>query len=162
MLLCPLVRAENYLTVEQAMQLLYPDQALSPAPVELSDQQKKAIAKAARTRVRSDKVNAWRSAAGDWFILDQVIGKHEDIDIAVALSSTGQVTGIEILVYRETYGYEVRNEKWRAQFHGRDHSEVLELDEQIRNISGATLSCVHITDGINRLTQTWFQVLRLL
>ncbi|MCB1630119.1 MAG: FMN-binding protein, partial [Xanthomonadales bacterium] len=100
--------------------------------------------------------------AGDWFIVDQVIGKHENIDMAVGLSATGQVTGIEILVYRETYGYEVRNEKWRAQFHGRDHTQLLKLDDPIRNISGATLSCRHITDGINRLTQTWNEVLRTL
>lgn len=162
LLLCPLVRAETYLTVEQAQQLMYPDQPLQPMPVELSDDQMKAIAKASGTRVRNSKVNAWRTASGDWFILDQVIGKHENIDLAVGLSAAGQVTGIEILVYRETYGYEVRNNKWRAQFHGRDYTEHLELDDQIRNISGATLSCVHITEGINRLTQTWHQVLRTL
>ena len=56
----------------------------------------------------------------------------------------------------------MRNEKWRAQFHGRDHTQLLKLDDPIKNISGATLSCRHITDGINRLTQTWNLVLRSL
>ena len=91
-----------------------------------------------------------------------MIGKHENIDIAVGLTDAGRVTGIEVLVYRETYGHEIRNARWRAQFHGRDHSEILKLDHQIKNISGATLSCRHITDGINRLTHTWDQVLRKL
>ena len=160
--LLPLVRAETYLSVEQAQQLIYPGQALRAVDVELSAAQEKAIEKASKTRVRNPKLNAWRTEAGDWFIVDQVIGKHENIDMAVGLSATGQVTGIEILVYRETYGYEVRNEKWRAQFHGRDHTQLLKLDDPIRNISGATLSCRHITDGINRLTQTWNEVLRTL
>ena len=52
------------------------------------------------------------------------------------------------------------NPKWRAQFLGKDDSEHLKLDEQIKNISGATLSCRHVTDGINRLTQTWKLVLQ--
>ena len=160
--LLPLVRAETYLSVEQAQQLIYPGQTLRAVDVELSAAQEKAIEKASKTRVRNPKLNAWRTEAGDWFIVDQVIGKHENIDMAVGISASGQVTGIEILVYRETYGYEVRNEKWRAQFHGRDHTQLLKLDDPIRNISGATLSCRHITDGINRLTQTWNEVLRTL
>ncbi len=160
--LWPLVRAETYLSVEQAQQLIYPGQPLQPVDIELTAEQEKAIEKASDTRVRNARLNAWRTPAGDWFIVDQVIGKHENIDMAVGLSAAGQVSGIEILVYRETYGYEVRNEKWRAQFHGKDHSQLLRLDRQIRNISGATLSCRHITDGINRLTQTWNLVLRAL
>jgi len=54
----------------------------------------------------------------------------------------------------------VNNPKWREQFLGRGAYEHLKLDQQIKNISGATLSCKHITDGVNRLTQTWDQVLR--
>jgi hypothetical protein len=156
------VQARTYLTLEQAQALIFPGQALRPVPVELTSAQVKAIAAASRTRVRNPRINAWRTGGGDWFIADQVIGKHENIDIAVGLGADGKVRGIEILEYRETYGDEVRNPKWRAQFHGRDHGERLVLDEQIRNIAGATLSCRHITDGINRLTQTWYQVLRLL
>ena len=83
-----------------------------------------------------------------------------NIDLAVALTHEGKVKGLEVLTYRETYGHEIRNAKWRAQFHGRDNSERLRLDKQIRNITGATLSCRHVTDGINRLTHTWDQVLR--
>lgn len=160
--LWPLVRAETYLNIEQAQQLIFPGQSLQPVEIELTPEQEKAIEKASDTRVRNARLNAWRTSGGDWFIVDQVIGKHENIDMAVGLDARGQVIGIEILVYRETYGYEVRNEKWRAQFHGKDHHQVLKLDEQIRNISGATLSCRHITDGINRLTQTWNLVLRAL
>jgi Na+-transporting NADH:ubiquinone oxidoreductase subunit NqrC len=76
------------------------------------------------------------------------------------LTKEGKVKDIEILTYRETYGGQIRNPKWLAQFFGKDHTEILKLDKQIRNISGATLSCRHVTDGINRLTHTWDQVLR--
>lgn len=158
----PGLRAETFLTVDEARRLIWGDAAMTPVKVVLTKAQMKSIHKASKTRVRSSELKTWKVDGGGWFILDWVIGKHENIDIAVGLTDAGRVTGIEVLVYRETYGHEIRNARWRAQFHGRDHSEILKLDRQIKNISGATLSCRHITDGINRLTHTWDQVLRKL
>ena len=40
---------------------------------------------------------------------------------------------------------------WRRQFAGKTARDPLKLDQDIRNISGATLSCRHVTDGIKRL-----------
>lgn len=153
-------QATTFLSVEQARKILWADTPMEPLSVTLTKEQMKSIKKAAKVRVRYAKMRVWKSKDGGLFILDHIIGKHENIDVAVALNNNGEVKGIEILTYRETYGDEIRNDKWRAQFHGRDHSEHLKLDQQIKNISGATLSCRHITDGINRLTQTWNQVLR--
>jgi Na+-translocating ferredoxin:NAD+ oxidoreductase RnfG subunit len=151
--------SKTYLTVEQAQDLLVKEGGLTHFPVELSKQQARDIGKASDTRVRALKMNTWRTEKGTWFIVDQVIGKHENIDLAVAINTLGKVTGLEVLTYRETYGDQIMHPKWRAQFFGRDASEHLQLDKQIMNISGATLSCSHVTDGINRLTQTWQQVL---
>ena len=162
LLVAPTGWSRTYLSVEQAQALIWPRVALTPQTVKLSREQRKAIQKASGVRVRQSEMQAWRGAEGQWFIVDHVIGKHENIDLAVGLDRDGGVSGIEILVYRETYGHEIRNDRWRAQFHGRNHQENLRLDQQIRNISGATLSCRHVTDGINRLTHTWNLVLRTL
>ena len=153
-------QAKTYLTIEQAQKLLWGDTPLTPKSVELSKEQMKAIKKASDVRVRNSKVNGWTTPDNGWFIVDQVIGKHENIDLAFAFDNEGKVLGLEILTYRETYGFEVNNPKWRAQFYGKDHSEHLKLDYQIQNISGATLSCAHLTDGVNRLAQTWKLVLK--
>lgn len=154
------VSSETFLTVDQAQDLLFGDQKMELVSVELTPEQMKSIAKASKVRVRRSKLKTWKAADGGWFIVDQVIGKHENIDLAVGLTANGKVKGLEVLTYRETYGFEIRNERWRAQFTGRDHTERLKLDRQIKNITGATLSCRHVTDGINRLTHTWNQVLR--
>ena len=37
-----------------------------------------------------------------------------------------------------------------------------DLYDDIKNISGATLSCRNLTDGVNRITESWNQVLRYL
>jgi len=34
---------------------------------------------------------------------------------------------------------------------GRSHADPVQIGQDIQNISGATLSCQHVTDGIRRL-----------
>ena len=55
--------------------------------------------------------------------------------------------------YIESYGYEVREAQWRAQFVGKSASSPLELNNDITNISGATLSSRHVTEGVKRVLQ---------
>ena len=153
--------AEQYMTPDQAKTILWKEMAMKKVPITLTKDEAKAIKKSSRARVRNKKLNAWKTSNGGWFILDKVIGKHENIDIAVSIGPEGSIQGIEILQYRETYGHEIRNPKWLAQFFGRKKTEkILKLGKQIKNISGATLSSRHITDGINRWLATWDIVLQ--
>jgi Na+-translocating ferredoxin:NAD+ oxidoreductase RnfG subunit len=154
------VRSEEYLTVEEAQALLLPGRALEKVPVRLTKAQQKEIARASDQRVRHRDLDAWRAADGSWFLVDEVIGKHEFITWAIGLDPEGAVKGLEVLTYRETYGYEIRRPEWRAQFHGKTASDPVEIDRDIENISGATLSCVHITNGVRRILQTYALVLR--
>jgi len=146
--------ATDYLTVQQAQTSLAPGAAFAPVEVHLTPEQRKDIERASGVRVGREPISAWKSADGIWFFVDHVIGKHEFIAYACAVGPTGAVLGIEILTYRETYGGEIRNTKWRAQFVGKTKQDPLRLDRDIRNISGATLSCRHVTDGVKRLLAT--------
>jgi Na+-transporting NADH:ubiquinone oxidoreductase subunit NqrC len=153
-------RCEVFLTEEKALAALGGGKKLTASPVTLTPEQKKAIASASDVRVRSLDLKVWRADNGDCVILDNVVGKHEFIDFAVAISKEGKVTGVEIMTYRESYGGEVRNAKWRAQFSGKTVSSAVKIDDDIKNIAGATLSSVHITDGVRRLLHTWSLVLK--
>ena len=154
------VYAEVYMSIDQAKERLWQGASMTPVEVVLTKEQMDTIEKASDVNVHRDHLKAWRTDAGGWFIVDQVIGKHENIDIAFAFTEDGKVHGIEVLQYRETYGSEIRHPKYIAQFLGKDHTEHLKLDHQIKNLSGGTLSARHLTDGVNRLSQTWYHVLR--
>ncbi|MGD9842751.1 MAG: FMN-binding protein, partial [Steroidobacteraceae bacterium] len=54
-------------------------------------------------------------------------------------------------IYRETYGYQIRETSWRDQFTGKALQDTFKLDQDITNITGATLSCRNVTNGIKRL-----------
>ena len=157
---CAPAYAVQYLTIEQAQGALFPEaSAFTEAHIALSAEQKRAIEQASNVRVRNPTLRVWRAVAADrplgWFLLDEVLGKHEFITYAVALDGGGAVTGIEILDYRETHGGQVRNNRWRAQFTGKRAGAALKLDDDIANIAGATLSCKHITEGVRRLLATY-------
>ena len=84
-------------------------------------------------------------------IVDSVLGKFEQIDYAVAVDAAGKVLAIEILTYREGHGGEVRVPSWRNQFVGKTSGDAIHVGSDIANISGATLSCTHVTDGVHRI-----------
>lgn len=151
-----LAHAAEYLSVPQAQQVIFPEaDRFADAAVELNDAQRKAIEQKAGVRQRSKKQAVWRAekagALIGWFIVDEVIGKHEFITYAAGLTPEGKVRGIDILAYRETHGYQIRNPEWRAKFVGKTLSDPFKLDQDIPNIAGATLSCNNVTNGVKRL-----------
>ena len=87
-------------------------------------------------------------------MIDRVLGKHEFITYAVGIDPGGKIKQIEILEYKETYGYEIKRAEWRKQFYGKGSDAKLKLTDDIQNISGATLSCKHVTDGVRRVLVT--------
>ena len=103
--------------------------------------------------VQADRI--WRAEAGDrvigFFIFDRVIGKHLYIDYSVALDPGGRIRQVDILQYRESYGGEIRSPSWLAQFNGKTDASPLQVGNDIRNISGATLSSHHVTEGVKRI-----------
>lgn len=148
--------AVQYLSTEAAQRLLFPEASGFVArAVRLDDAQRKFVERYAGVRLRYNEQPVWQALADGkpvgWFVLDEVYGKHEFITYAVALDATGAVRGVEILEYRETHGGQIINPKWRAQFHGKRYGAALKLDQDIANISGATLSCKHIAEGVRRI-----------
>ena len=148
--------ATQYLSVPQAQQAAFPEaKQFVAANVIYQPAQIAAIEKQSGVRVQTRGEQVWRAEADGrlvgFFILDYVIGKHLVIDYAVALTPDGHVRQVEVLEYRESYGGEIANKDWLAQFVGKSDRDPLELNGDIRNISGATLSSRHVTEGVKRV-----------
>ncbi|WGR94702.1 FMN-binding protein [Bradyrhizobium sp. ISRA443] len=129
----------------------------------IEEAQKQAFPSATHfTEVQAGRV--WKAEAGGkvagFFVFDRVIGKHLFIDYAVALTPGGAVHKVEILQYRESYGGEIRSPSWLAQFVGKTSGSALKINGDIRNISGATLSSTHVTEGVKRILTAYANRLR--
>jgi len=85
-------------------------------------------------------------------IVDDEVGMHEPIDYAVQFSPKGVVERVEILVYREPFGDEVRHERFRNQFKGKKPTDPITPGKDIDIISGASISSKSIALGVKRDT----------
>jgi Na+-translocating ferredoxin:NAD+ oxidoreductase RnfG subunit len=125
--------------------------------LDISEAQKQAFPSA--TRFVEQGGRAWKAQAGDkvlgLFVVDHVVGKHLYIDYAVAIDPGGRIHRVDILQYRESYGGEVRDASWLAQFVGKTSASPLAVGQDIRNISGATLSSHHVAEGVKRIVAAY-------
>lgn len=153
-----------YFTIDAAQHAMFPGASFAAHDLALTPEQRKLIGRASGVGSFDKVQRVWEARSGSgragWFMVDRVLGKHDMITYAVALTPDGAVRRVEILEYRETYGGEIRNPAWRQQFVGKRFGSSLQLDKDIKNISGATLSSRHVTDGIRRLLATYQLLLR--
>ena len=147
--------AVDYLSAEQAQRLMFPDaDAFVAREVVLDAAQLQQLA-VLDVRGRSShwpvRVAQRDGAALGFVVVDEVIGKFELITYAVAIGLDGAVRQVEVLSYRESHGHEIRLPAWRRQFVGKTSASPLRVGDDIAGISGATLSCTHVTQGVRRI-----------
>ena len=148
--------ATQYLTIDEAQRVMYPEATLfKPLQLSLSTEQMRQVEALAGLPARSVQWRVSSAWQGDrllgYIVQDEVIGKYELISYAVALLPDASIKQIDILAYRESHGFEIRNAAWRKQFVGKSAQSGLAVGEGIANISGATLSTTHVTDGVRRI-----------
>ena len=148
--------AVDYLSASEAEALMFAQaDEFVTANLRFDSNQLQDVSKRAGIAARSEKWGVRVARHGGsplgFVVVDNVIGKFELITYAVAVGTDGAIRQIEILSYRESHGGEVRLPAWRKQFVGKTVAGPLHVGEDIANISGATLSCTHITDGVRRI-----------
>lgn len=150
--------AVNVLSIDEARQQMFPG---ATAWVDLPAA---ALTRAVRDVGRDPQVSMvaahlvfLRVMQGDvplgYFVTDSVIGKFEKIDYAVGLNADGTVRSVRVLKYRESHGHEVAEFDWLAQYEGGSAATAFRVGRDIDGITGATLSAVHLSDGVRRVTR---------
>jgi len=147
--------AVDYLTAEQAQAAMFPEADRFEARELALDAGQRAALQARLGVPVKERWPVRVARRGDRTlgvaVVDEVLGKFERITFAVGVGADGAIRQIEILSYRESHGHEVRLPAWRKQFVGKTAAAPLRVGEDIANVSGATLSCHHVTDGVRRI-----------
>lgn len=84
------------------------------------------------------RVRYWSDKDKTAWVLDE-IGKEHPITIGIAIQEN-KITAVHILAFRESRGWEVRNNFFTRQFNQAFLNDQYKLSTQIDGISGATLS----------------------
>jgi hypothetical protein len=83
-------------------------------------------------------------------LLDKEIGLHEYIDYGVLFDVAGVVQRLEIRAYREPYGDQVRDSRFRQRFVGKTANDAFVAGKDIDIISGVTYSSRAMALGVKR------------
>lgn len=83
-------------------------------------------------------------------LIDEEIGQHMPITFGVLVGTDGAAERIEVLVYREAYGDEVRGHRFTRQLEGKRSTDRLRVGDDIDAISGATISAHSLVRGVKR------------
>ena len=160
-----LVVAADYLSVDAAQKAVYPEaDAFQEWVVKQTPEQINALLAQAGPQPPHGTIRIFRATRNGTLLghvfIDEVIGRENLITYAIGIDADGALRNLEIMSYRESHGGEIRNPAWRAQFDHRDSLGQLKFRTDIKNISGATLSSEHVTQGVRWLLALWQATLR--
>lgn len=159
-LLPEVVLSKVYLTREEALKAAFPQaDKISKKIIRLNKEQKKIIAQKSNQSINFSYKSVYIAEKNGnllgYAIIDHVKGKAKFIKYLVAIDPEGTIKGIEILTYSETQGAEIRYKSFRKQFIGKRGKDPLRLGVDIDTITGATISCRSITDGVRKIMSFW-------
>jgi electron transport complex protein RnfG len=83
-------------------------------------------------------------------VIDDELGLHQPITFATRLSPRAVIERLEVMVYREPRGDEVRDARFRKQFEGKTSRDPLRLNQDVDAVSGATVSSASLATGARR------------
>ncbi|MBI2118833.1 MAG: FMN-binding protein [Elusimicrobia bacterium] len=84
-------------------------------------------------------------------VITEEIGKFKPITFIVKVSDKGQIERVEVMIYREPVGAEVRRQRFLRQFRKKSAKDSLRINRDILNITGATMSVQAMTAGIKKV-----------
>jgi len=148
------VQAASFLTVEEAQRAIFLKASFTPADLILTVSQADELIRSSHTTLFRSRVRAWKVSGGGWFVLDQVLGRDDVITYAVGINKDGSIAGVEILVCEPGYDG-IRDPQWIGHFLGTNYANWAKTVGKVPNISGATLSVEHVTEGVKRTLATY-------
>lgn len=144
-----------YLTPEEAAKLTFPNStSIRKEVLTLTPQQKAQIEDIIGWKFPETSFECFigetNGKVDGWAIIQNTIGKHKPMTYMVGVDTEGKATNVEVLVYRESRGSEVRTKRFNYQYQGKDVFDPIRINRDIINISGATMSVRSMSAGVKR------------
>lgn len=150
-----MTHAEVFLTEEDALKLMLPQsERIRKEVLQLSTEKKLQIEERIGWKFPEESFDIYVGEIGTqingYALVQNTIGKHKPMTYMVGIDNTGHVLNVELLVFREARGSEVRTKRFNVQYEGKSASDPVRINKDIINISGATMSVRSMTAGIKR------------
>ncbi|MBU6479947.1 MAG: FMN-binding protein [Nitrospirae bacterium] len=150
-----MTHAEVFLTEEDALKLMFPQsERVRKEVLKLSPEKKQQIEERIGWKFPEESFEVYIGETGaqinGYALVQNTIGKHKPMTYMVGVDNTGRVLNVELLVFREARGSEVRTKRFNVQYEGKTVLDPVRINKDIINISGATMSVRSMSAGIKR------------
>lgn len=147
-------KVRHYATEVETLEGLFPDSTYKKVIIETTQEIQEEITQLMGKNFYDKNLHVYRVTKEDdilaySFIMNEV-GKTKEITFMVSISPEASVFAVNILIFRESQGYEIKNKRWLKQFFSKTKSDRLRVKRGIDNISGATLSARAVTKGVKK------------
>lgn len=148
--------AEVFLTEEEAVKLMFPkSERIRKELLRVSMDKKAVVESRIGWNFPEDSFEVYigetASQVDGYAFIQNTIGKHKPMTYMVGVDAQGFVSNVELLVFREARGSEVRTKRFNVQYEGKSVLDPVRINKDIINISGATMSVRSMTAGIKRV-----------
>jgi len=149
----PPAAGKVFLTVEEALELAFPECTVERSTIYLTKDQRKAIDELAGTPLESGIVHVYAAQKDakrvGWAYFDNHKVRTLRETLMVVVDTELRIRRLELLAFGEPLDYVPRG-NWYSQFLGCKLDKTLRLKGKIRGITGATLTARATTDAVRR------------
>lgn len=148
---------EVLLTREQALKEIFPEAARTVDETRaLSSSQRSRLEHDLGRRLDEDEVLVTRvfDAAGalrGYAVVSEEIGKYRPITFMVGANPDLTVRDVAVMIYRESRGGDVKRRRFLNQYRGKSAHDPIDVNRDIINVSGATISVRSMNAGVKRV-----------
>ncbi len=148
--------AEVFLSEEEAVKLMFPkSEHIRKELLTVPPDKKMLIESRIGWKFPEESFEVYIGETGahidGYALVQNTIGKHKPMTYMVGVDAHGLVSNVELLVFREARGSEVRTKRFNVQYEGKSVLDPVRINKDIINISGATMSVRSMTAGIKRV-----------
>ncbi len=148
--------AETYLSEAQAVKIAIPSAASVTKEIrQLTPEQRSSLERASGLRFPETQYTYFvgydtnQHVIGRAVIMNE-IGKEERITFIVGTTPTHEIRDVAIMEFRESRGSEVREGRFLRQYHGKKSTDPIQVNRDIVNYTGATLSSQAVSRGVKK------------
>ncbi|MGA6828204.1 FMN-binding protein [Nitrospira sp. NS4] len=151
-----MMMAEIFMSEEEGLKIMLPkSERVRKETIKLSPEKKAQIEERIGWKFPEDSFEVYIGETGaqvdGYALVQNTIGKHKPMTYMVGVDSKGRVSDVELLVFRESRGSEIRQKRFNTQYEGKTVLDPVRINKDIINISGATMSVRSMSAGIKRV-----------
>lgn len=151
-----MMMAEVFMSEEDGVKIMFPkSERVRKEIIKLTPDKKSQIEERIGWKFPEESFEIYIGETGahidGYALVQNTIGKHKPMTYMVGVDNKGRVSDIELLVFRESRGSEIRQKRFNTQYEGKTVLDPVRINKDIINISGATMSVRSMSAGIKRV-----------